>query len=548
MLAASLAGAAPYADCAQAADPPACLVAAAAPSSEPDDLLDAIILAGASPVIEANASRITQAVRDKGRNAESFGRMMGIQLPPDPAALQAQAADSRVLLAAIALAAASLTHDDPFEETLAKTLSERAKGDPAVAQIAVKLRRDADTYQQWAGNILNTRPRGMPAIWRAVIAQPSADSVLLAALASEAGAYGYRAESLALVRIALARGNLSNELRAQIASQIARWHDMPDEAQRLLDEGGAQAKGWHIPGIRVEIASARLRRGYDAAAAKVVVDACLEGLNKAAFYSYAGQEELEALEAGQARSELLKLGEAYLAKARVANDNPEDKGQWFALASEAFRRGGDKTRAVSAAREGLSLIAPAVAERGGSSQTDKRAAAVAASGFGTAPVVALYRAGARDDALANGYLTGLDRFDNARIAGEVRDPLWVIGDRSAVYAESVIATLISDNDAAGAVRLYDGLRCASVYEPAAADSMHRSLALLAALSGRRGAMHAHLAKAAEAIDRGHDDAEQPTEARAYAALAAAADWRRSLTIAERVGAKDDALPGACAAK
>ena len=500
-------------------------------------------MAGAMSVIETHAATLVQAVKEQAQGTSAFAAALGIQMPPDAVAEQAAAADRPLALAALALAAAAHSHANPFEHELVKKLSAGASNDPAAAHIAISLWREADTYSQWAGDSALTRPQGMNALWQAVIARPPSSADVLVGTASNVSAYGYRSEGLALLRIAAARNDLTSDNRARMASQFARWHRLPDEAQRQLDSGGANAKGYDIRAIRVGIARARLFKGYDPAAAKIVLDDRIEALKGDAFSSYLGQEELDALEAAKAHNELLTLGDAYLTRARQPNDDPEDQGQWFAIASESYRRGGDKTRAVAAAREGLPLVSRAVTARVTPPNqearpiTDGRTAAVRANGFGTEPVVALYKAGARDEALATGFLTGFNRFRNAKLAGEDPDPQWVVDDRSSFYTEIVTGDLIWSNDARNASWFLQALQCSSLYGSNSQDEFNRELGLLSALSGRRGSMKAHLASAAAAVERGAESSTPDTQS--YFALALAADWRRALTIAERVGAKDD---------
>jgi len=500
-------------------------------------LLENVIMAGATGVIERLADRLVQGVKAQA-GPNRFAEAIGIQLPDDPAKTEALSVDRKAALAAVALAAAAHGYDDPFNEPLAKKLIAAAGGDPSIAVLAVILWSDADTYSDWDGDNPNTRPRGLKAVWRAVIEQPPSGTEVLASVANSASADGYTAEGLALLRLAQARTDLRADTRANLASQFARWHRLPDEAQRSMDGGGNKADGYDIDGINVSIARARLYRGYDAKAAAIVVADSLKGLTQEAFYSYLGQENLLALEAAKATRELLSLAEAYLVRARRPNDDAKDKGEWFALASESFRSAGDKAKAVAAAREGVPLVAAAVTSRNmGQAITDKRQAAVSANGFGTAPVVALYRAGARDEAVATGFLIGYDRYMNADVAGEERDPRWILEDKSTFYADILERDLIASDDVKGAQIYYDGLRCSAIFGANEQEDLHSVLGTVAALMGRRNSIAAHFALVAASLDRegeGHS-----ADSRAYFALNRAADWRRALIIAERKAAAPD---------
>jgi hypothetical protein len=527
----------------QLADPPTCLVERAAHASQKDKgLLQAVVLTGATSVVETHASALTHAVKGWVKDASVASAYLGIQSRTRAISEQVAAADHAVTSAALALAAASHSHDNPFEHTITKKLIARAGNNPAIAPIAVELWRRLAVLHDWSGDNHLTRPRGMSNLWRQVIARPPSDERVLVELAETASAHDYRAEGLALLRIAMARGGLSNETKATMALQLAKWHRLPDEAQRLLDSGGAKTKDLNISEIRVAVARARLHRGYEAAAAKVVADACQRGPKPSSIEGYTRwymwEPELDALEAGKAINELLRLGNAYLAHARKPNDNPENQVRWFALASEAFRRGGDKMRAITAAREGLPFIPHAVAranEGGGQALTvtDPRAAAVAAFGRGTEPVVALYKAGARDEAIASGYLTGLARYLNAEHAGEAPDPQWVVDDRSPLHINILIGWLIRANDQPNAARLYRGLRCSDIYGTDSFDR-ERALGIAAAMSGWRQLMKAHFTAAA--ADRDGADQRRVANIGMPPALALAVDWRRGLTLSERVAA------------
>jgi hypothetical protein len=90
--------------------------------------------------------------------------------------------------------------------------------------------------------------------------------------------------------------------------------------------------------------------------------------------------------------------------------------------------------------------------------------------------------------------------------------------------------------------LHEGLRCADIASDLsdAVDPYSNGLwrATAAALAGRRTSMRGHLASAAATIS----DDWGPVAG--YLARDLAINWRRTLTIAMRVGAKDDAAAGA----
>jgi hypothetical protein len=147
-------------------------------------------MAGATLAIERFADRLVQGVRaEVGPNR--FAEAIGIRLPDDPAKVEASAVDRKVALAAVALATATQNYDNPFSEPVTKKLIVEANGNPAITHVAVSLWSEADTYREWHGSNPNTRPRGMSAVWRAVIERPPSRSDVLASIANSASAGGY---------------------------------------------------------------------------------------------------------------------------------------------------------------------------------------------------------------------------------------------------------------------------------------------------------------------------------------------------------------------
>lgn len=400
---------------------------------------------------------------------------------------------------------------------------------------------------EWSGDQKLTRPRGLPTILKAVIATPPDDGAILVDLANDIGWAGYDEEGLVLLRIAMGRLDLSADTRMLIASLLARRYRLADEAKRMFDTASAST-GYDHRGVLVEIAEAKLYHGYDAASAKLLVEACLERLNQEAFHSYLTQDEIRALEVAGAKQELMQLGDAYLAQAGQPADDAEGRGNWYALASETYRGAGEIEKAVSAAREGLAFVEPAIVARITFGEekpkpiTDKRAAAVQA-GYGDAPVIALYRAGARDEALATGFLTGYDRYFHADIAGEARDPVWILEDKSSFYDGILMHFLISAADGASGERAYCYRRAHDIFGKNFVDDANRELGLLAALSGHRRTMESHFAASAHAIDTGRNGATVAT--RAWAAFQLAADWRRGRSIVNRVSPADTTTDPVC---
>jgi hypothetical protein len=146
--------------------------------------------------------------------------------------------------------------------------------------------------------------------------------------------------------------------------------------------------------------------------------------------------------------------------------------------------------------------------------------------YGTAPIIALYRAGEREEALRSGYLTGLWRYKSAAAAGEQPDPRWVLGDRAWNEVEFMYLVLLhADREAA--LLLYDELNRRQGWLADVSDAFwHRRLALFAALAGRRAEMLDHLAAAAGVLDR-------PDQNDPYWALNLAREWRQAEFVVSR---------------
>jgi hypothetical protein len=537
----------PFVECRNAASPPKCLVARAAADSEAADyMLAAVIFTGSVELVETYAKELAAAAKGKFRSGDAFLKSLGVTPPERRGAEQHATLSDKVALAAVALAAAAQGSDEPFSNPTVMRMLKDARNSPAIAQVAVRLWKAADTSGEWGGDQKLTRPRGMPSILNAIVAMPPEDSAVLVDLANDLSWVGYTEEGLKLLRIAMGRTNLSANMRMSIASLLARRYRLADEAQRMFDTAGAST-GFDRNAVQVGIAEARLHHAYDAASAKLVVESCLAGLNQASYQSYESQG-LKALEVSGAKEELLHLGDVYLEHARESEGDAESRGDWYALASEAYRGARQMAKAVAAAREGLPFVEPAIIERisHGSKKPkpiiDRRAAAVQAV-YGDAPVIALYRAGARDEALATGFLTGYDRYIFAKSAGEVPDPVWVFEDESTFLDGIVLRMMIESGDSAGAARSYRYRRCHDIFGPNRIEEANRQLGLLAALSGRRRTMSEHFANAANAIDSLRNGTSAKTKA--WAVFELAADWQRGLNVADRVTATDTNIETSC---
>lgn len=530
---ATSAQAAPFGQCAKSGDAPGCLVREAVSRGgwDANQALRAAVATGSVELIAAKPSLAVQGGSDHPDEVRQFLRMVGGDGSPTSVRRAAKAKLTPTKVAAAALAAAAARTSQPFDDPTVRELMGVAGEDAAVEQLAVAIWSDMAMSNAWPSSA-RTWPPGMGKVWDAIIADPPRNSEVLAELGTTAAWSGFRDKGLVLFRLVAGRPQATANTKAHAASDLARLYGLADEAQRLLDSGGDRASGYVVPGIRVEIAEARLKHGYDAAAVATVVAEERAALLREAQYLEVGEREtLVALEAAGAKVELLALARDFLMRARQDEPDPQDRGDWYALASDAFLKAGKRDEAVAAAREGVPYVAAAVSNRTegttgqaqGASIEQHRAAAVAAV-YGTAPIVAIYRAGEREEALRSGYLTGFWRYKSATVAGEQPDPRWVVGDRSWPDIELMYLVLL-DGDRTSASLLYDELARSHEWFKSRSDvDWHAKLALFAALAGRRAEMLDHLTAEADVLDRpGLDDP-------GFWALELAREWRQTELI------------------
>jgi hypothetical protein len=435
-------------------------------------VLQTVITTGSVELVEAHAGLLVEGANNAGLRSEEFMSTVGVALPPEPARVAAGSSGSLVTLAAIALAAAAQRSGDPFHDAVVSRLMKAAANDPAVERLAVDLWGNLEGSPEEWSSAPWLRPPGLDKVLQAIIATPPADSAEVAELGTTAVWSGFREEGLALFRIVSGRPAASPDAKAHSASDLARIFGLANEAQRLLDTGGADAPDYDIPGIKVEIAEARLKRGYDAAAATVVVEAEEAAMGGDANYAQPKRDTLEALGAAGARAELLRLGAKFLARAR--QPSTWDRGEWFALSSEAYRRAGARGAAIDAARDGLA--APVDPMPNAARPTQPMASTDSAPA-----ALALYRAGATAEAVRSGHLTGIDRYESASIAGERSDPQWVVDDGSWSEVEGLTLLLLLDSDQAqAAAKFHDDLnRAREQFRDASDDDWGRQLGWVA---------------------------------------------------------------------
>ncbi len=262
-------------------------------------------------------------------------------------------------------------------------------------------------------------------LWDIAMREPVGDIELRGILVEAAVRSNREALAERLVAEAPVNGRWSDDARAEFASIAARMTYDWRVAEAFLASGGDRADGYSIPEIRIGIDQARLHKGYDREAAARVLAEILSDDELLPW----PQQGWDALKAARANDELRALGPALVSRGRAPDRSPEDRTNDFGLASWAYEAAGDREMALSAAREGAALTPLAVAERlslrSNAGSVSPSEAAEMANGFGTWPVQRLYELGARDEALAVGYLAGRDRYLVDIEAGVTPDPSWL---------------------------------------------------------------------------------------------------------------------------
>ena len=264
-------------------------------------------------------------------------------------------------------------------------------------------------------------------------------------------------------------------------------------------------RGWGMFSVRTDIAVARLAKGYDAASARQLVNNIVGVANISARHIH-DSDRRETRCAGKQRrpQRIARARRGYVREAEATDYRPF-KSECFAAASDYYLRAGDRERALEMARRALPYMPDLIRALGYFTRpksNDPAAKAIAMRGVGTDAVIALYRAGAIDEALKTHYLTSKDRYLNAERAGEKKDPLWMLEVHWPEYFDLVAREAARSNDHEFQQRVYDGL-VRSCGKPLADcfDQTLRNIALVAAGMGDRPRMKAALAAVVRQIDK-----------------------------------------------
>ncbi|HKE93313.1 MAG TPA: hypothetical protein VKB34_03320, partial [Povalibacter sp.] len=472
-----------------------------------------------------NARALVRGSRDDTETGSDAMRAMGFAVEDSKSEALARKARDPVALAAIALLAAARHEDDPFANPIVQALSAKAAHHPAIPLVAIHFWMEVID----GGNTFDksVRFRGMGRIWEVIGSSAQLDAHIVGDVAGSAAFHQELREMVrpVLLRFA-ARDDLSADEKAGLASQLARYYGLVDEPERLMSSGGKDAPGYSIVGIRASIAMARLRSGYDAQSARLVIaDVLADTSAPSVFTDFDNESHLGALEKGSAKNELRQLAAAYLNAAAAAGDRA---GPWYAGASDCYLRAGDREKAIETAGAGLKYVPAAVrtAVTVKSADSSPQALAKQAQGRGTEPVVALYRAGAIREALEFGYLSGKDRYLNAARAGEPADPQWVLDDEWPLYIEVMVFDAVLANDKAQQQRIFEAMMkpCTSLDSKSCTDETRQRLAHLAGALGKRTAVRELLSAEARQLDT------QPRGDAAFWAVSLAAQWAHALEL------------------
>lgn len=470
-----------------------------------------------------------------------------------PGVIQALLSDPRKLspaqfLAATTLAAAAFNSADPYADPEWLAVAKAFRDDPAVALRAAHIIRDLG-YEPWEDVLRD--PPGLTAIWKTVVAHTPEDNDQLLDLAHDLSFYGPESQKpqikLLLDRF-LASPNRTPEQLATAASLLANTFDDADAAQALMDAGGYRATDHEVSSednlLAVAAARVAAEHGETDGTVSVIQEADIAAKDAAIAVtrlwmgvysasdaqlvadrlilddSFQRQATLDAMRRGGAITELREVGDGWLRRARAARQGVSDAaqplagdvaqlfagdaGQLFAGASDAYRFAGEPEKAIAAAREGMPLIPLALDNRPDiPDMVERRRLAGDDNGMSIAPAISLYLAGAESEAMASGYVSGLQLLQAWDRPLADFDPLWLAQD-TPKWFDVTIWQVLDSKDPAFSARVHEAL----VRTPGAAQPMQ--LAVLAAAAGKTAEAQAHL-DASLSSARANDPDRHPSD-------------------------------------
>lgn len=522
-----------YSVCFKNKDVPKCLVTISAKSrwTTGSYLFEAVIKTGSIEFTKTRSKDLVLAAVETISSDDSIFKQLGIDFTQDAIQKEIGKSESSVILAAVALASAAQISDDPFSHPIVEELVAKANDSSAISVLAAKFWLELDVYGIWSSIV--TRPPGLHKIWEKIVADPNLDEATLVELANSGG-FSDQAREFAfpLYQRFESLQKASNESKAEIASSLARFYGFADRAEKLMESGGNKAKGYQITGVYAEIAVAKLKAGYEPKFAQILLKNLKEDTSiNSSYWFYSGVEARNALQASNAKIELIELGKLYLVRADEEKRNAEDRANLYALASDCYLRAGDKEQAIKIARMGLRVVPDALQRRLNENERKKSKGnpneqARLAQGFGTEPALALYRSGEISEALSSGYLTGFDRYRNAEFVGELPDPKWVIDYEWPIAISFMVRGAVDTKNENIRKNVYKEMMRWASNNPEFQKNyeVQEQLAVLAASIGDRSAMNLHLENYGKALDK------DTKEEAAYFSLELAEQWLRDSRI------------------
>jgi len=484
-----------YIYCLEEDDPPDCLAREAVESGvRSRELLDAVLRHGLVDLVPDISPALVRGL-DSLEPQLLYAGMSGAMRQPG----------RKSLLAAIGLVAAARHEAQPFDNPIYRRLARAADQDPRIPVLAMAIWVKYVRMNGWSDDFRVTHA-GLAAIWERALGRRQLDAVMLGRIAGDLAILDELKPQARefLLWYAQRPEELTTAQRIPMSGVLARYFDLPEEAASLLVNLG-DSREWDMFGVWTDIAVARLTKGYDAASARHLVINVVGLTNITAPHLHDFDSvKRDALERAGARDELRELGAFYVRKAEGTDFLPA-KSEYFAAASDYYLRAGDRERALESARRGLPSMPEAVRVYlgwvPGVDRHDPAAMANATQGDGTDAAIALYRAGAIDEALKTHYLTGWDRYLNAARAGEQKDPQWVIDYHWLSNIDFMVTEITRGNDQWLQQRAYQGLvrSCGKSLARCSAQTL-RNIARLAASLGNEPGMREALAAALRQID------------------------------------------------
>jgi len=468
----------------------------------PDGLIEVFVVLGAvDDIVRWNANALRQ---QPGFSLSALEEFRGLS--------QAQA------LAALTLAATAYNSADPFADPQWRALAGDLKDDLRVSFHAASFILDFG-YEPWESALKN--PPGLAAIGNQIVALAPSDNDMLLDLAHKLAFYGpdtLKPAARQLIDRFIASPNRSFADLARAANILARPLNDPDTADVLMDAGGHNARGYDTTGIMGHIAAQRLSSGmYDAASAQLLTEHLLTPPLVFPYWP------METLRRARASRELLAVGSGLLARARQSRGDALEAVELFAAASDAYRFAGEREKAISAAREGMSLIPMAIADRATITDlAERRKLAGEDNGMRIAPAIALYLSGAEEEALASGFVSGLQLLQRWEKPLNEFDPQWIALD-TPKWMSVTVSEIVERGDSVFAGRVHDALAAS----PGSAEA--EDLAVLAAVAGQADRVADHI----EAIRGEANDASGHPSDRPFLLLRSVIAWKVAEILLER---------------